>query len=494
MTVKTYDGLPFFIGTGQRIPESKFANVQSALYARLRNVSEWYTRYHKGQQVKDAKDNTTAGAIKNVNITYAYNAYFKFLHQSLLSLKDTFRVTSTEFQVDTERPRKILRTYLESLQVQNDLLIDDAILYGCASIVMDVNLNTESGLPDILVNRVKSAKIVYDYEQPGSGFYTIRITPEIAHKFDFLSEYNRLDLFNYALSDAEKVSEIRVFTGELVVDNKLDNYVIIVFKRRVIYAEKGRDLTILHSVSLNDKNSDCSPIYPVLKATELTKDVYKLVFDYNDKVVNPIRAGNWSFDSTVWETAKQTGYLELPATFVGQLQTLLPGQLDVGGLVGIQQSTQVLSQQATGLNDYTLGESGGSVRTFGEAMMLADSASGILNILSNKLKQQLLLPILQDILEILKVTTQGQTDLFHDSLSVDTDIAKDQQEVNTLLSLINMPMFGAVIQGLEPMQAILLFKWILEKLHITGTSSVFDTLINNTLNNSNGNNNIGVTQ
>lgn len=116
-------------------------------------------------------------------------------------------------------------------------------------------------------------------------------------------------------------------------------------------------------------------------------------------------------------------------------------------------------------------------------MMLADSASGILNILSNKLKQQLILPILQDILEILKVTTQNQTDLFHDSLSVDTDIAKDQQEVNMLLSLINMPMFGAVIQGLQPMQAIMLFRWILEKLHITGTQSVFDSIIDNTLNN-----------
>lgn len=482
-TVKTYDGLPFFIGTGQRISENKFAGVQSALYARLRNTQEWLTRYKKGVEVRKAKDDKEQGAIKNVNITYAYNAYFKFLHQSLLSLKDTFRVISTDYTVDKERPREILRTYLESLQSQNDLLIDDAILYGCASMVMDVNLNTENGLPDILVNRVKSAKIIYDYEQPGSGVYTIRITPEIAYKFDFLSDYNRLDLFNYAIADAERVSEIRVFTGELVVDGKLDNYVIIIFRRRVIYAEKGRDLTILHSVSINDKNNDCSPIYPVLKATELTKDVYKLVFDYNDKVVNPIRAGNWSFDSTVWETAKQTGYLELPATFVGQLQTLLPGELDIGGLVGIQQNTQILSQQATGLNEYTLGESGGSVRTFGEAMMLADSASGILNILSNKLKQQLILPILQDILEILKVTTQNQTDLFHDSLSVDTDIAKDQQEVNMLLSLINMPMFGAVIQGLQPMQAIMLFRWILEKLHITGTQSVFDSIIDNTLNN-----------
>lgn len=482
-TVKTYDGLPFFIGTGQRIPESKFAGVQSALYARLRNTQEWRTRYKKGVEVRKAKDDKEQGAIKNVNITYAYNAYFKFLHQSLLSLKDTFRVTSTDYTVDKERPREVLRTYLESLQSQNDLLIDDAILYGCASIVMDVNLNTENGLPDILVNRVKSAKIVYDYEQPGSGVYTIRITPEIAYKFDFLSYYNRLDLFNHAIADAERVSEIRVFTGELVVEGKLDNYVIIIFRRRVIYAEKGRDLTILHSVSINDKNNDCSPIYPVLKATELTKDVYKLVFDYNDKVVNPIRAGSWSFDADTWQKANITGYLELPPTYVGQLQTLLPGQLDVGGLVGIQQSTQALSQQATGLNEYTLGESGGSVRTFGEAMMLADSASGILNILSNKLKQQLILPILQDILEILKVTLADKTDIFDDSLSVDTDIAKDQQEVNMLLSLINMPMFGAVIQGLQPMQAIMLFRWILEKLHITGTQSVFDSIINNTLNN-----------
>lgn len=237
-TVKTYDGLPFFIGTGQRISENKFAGVQSALYARLRNTQEWLTRYKKGVEVRKAKDDKEQGAIKNVNITYAYNAYFKFLHQSLLSLKDTFRVISTDYTVDKERPREILRTYLESLQSQNDLLIDDAILYGCASIVMDVNLNTENGLPDILVNRVKSAKIIYDYEQPGSGVYTIRITPEIAYKFDFLSDYNRLDLFNYAIADAERVSEIRVFTGELVVDGKLDNYVIIIFRRRVIYAEK----------------------------------------------------------------------------------------------------------------------------------------------------------------------------------------------------------------------------------------------------------------
>ena len=61
------------------------------------------------------------------------------------------------------------------------------------------------------------------------------------------------------------------------------------------------------------------------------------------------------------------------------------------------------------------------------------------------------------------------------------DIAKDQQEGQMLLSLINMPMFGAVIQSLQGVQAVQLFRWILEKLHITGTESVFDSIIENTV-------------
>ena len=93
--------------------------------------------------------------------------------------------------------------------------------------------------------------------------------------------------------------------------------------------------------------------------------------------------------------AEITKYLKLPSTYTSQLGALLPGQLDVNGLISIQTSTQLLSQQATGLNEYTLGESGGSVRTLGEAMMLADSASGILNILSNKIKQQLICLIIE---------------------------------------------------------------------------------------------------
>lgn len=62
-----------------------------------------------------------------------------------------------------------------------------------------------------------------------------------------------MELFNHATADAEAVAEIRVFIGDLVVNNKLDNYLIIVFRRQVIYAEKGRDLTTIRSISINDK-------------------------------------------------------------------------------------------------------------------------------------------------------------------------------------------------------------------------------------------------
>ena len=51
-----------------------------------------------------------------------------------------------------------------------------------------------------------------------------------------------------------------------------------------------------------------------------------------------------------------------------------------------------------------------------------------------------------------------------------------------------MPMFGAVIQGLQPVQALMLFRWILEKLHISGINSVFDDMITNTINSNNNNN------
>ena len=84
-------------------------------------------------------------------------------------------------------------------------------------------------------------------------------------------------------------------------------------------------------------------------------------------------------------------------------------------------------------------------------------------------------------MEILKVTLSEFTDIFDDSLYVDVDIAKDQQEGNMLISLINMPMFGAVVQSLQGVQAVQLFRWILEKLHISGTESVFDSIIENTI-------------
>lgn len=482
MTVETFEGLPFYIGTGTRISDDELPMVQNAIGRRCRDVSEWRTRYYKGKEVRKAIHDETAGAVQNVNMMYAYNAYFKFLHQSLMSLRDSFRLTTSDYTVDVERPTAVLKSYLDAVQTQNDLLVDDAITFGCAAMLLDINIDTDEPQPGILINRVKSAKLIYDFEQPGSGLFTIRVTPELAFKYTFLSEYNRQILYNRAIASAEAVAEIRVFIGDLVVNDKLDTYVAIVFQRRVIYAERGRDLTVLRAVSINDRNDDFSPIYTVLKASELSRDVYKLIFEYNEEVVNPIRTGQWNLDAQAWDEAKRTRYMKLSPVGSTQLNALLPGNLDVNGLVQIQQGIQTLSQEATGLNDYTLGQSQGSVRTAAEAMMLGDSASGILNILSNKIKAQLILPMLSDILEILKIAMQGVTDIFDESLTVDTDIAKDQQEANMLMSLINMPMFGAVIQGLDSVQALQLFRWILEKLHISGTSSVFDSLITNVVN------------
>lgn len=479
-----YDGLPFFIGTGTKVSQDKLPSVQNAIYARIRDIDQWRERFRKGEEVRKAIIDRQSGAVQNVNMTFAYNAYFKYLHQSLLSLRDSFRLSSDNYTNDVERPTTIIKSYLDALQEQNGLLIDDAIIYGCAATVMDVNLDTDTPEPQILLNRVESKAIFYDFEQPGVGVFTIRITPELAAKYTFLTEYRRKQLYNKAIASADCVAHIRVFVGELKVDDKLDNYVALIYQRQVIYAERGRDLTVLRAVSINDKNYDCSPLYTVLKATEISRDVYKLLFDYNEEMVNPIRACTFKMDANVWEEAKKTRFLKMP--LAGQTVTpLLPGSLDVNGLVQIQTNLQVLSQQAAGLNDYTLGESQGSVRTAAEAMMLADSASGILNILANKLKQQLILPMLADVLEILKVALQDVTDLFPEGLKIDLDIAKDQQEANLLLSLINMPMFGAVIQGLNSVQALQLFRWILEKLHISGTASIFNSLIENTITNTN---------
>lgn len=487
MKPEVFEGLPFYIGTGTRVSEDDLQNVQFAIGARCRDISDWRTRYEKGCRIRKAIKDDEEGAVKNVNMQFAYNAYFKFLHQSLFSLRDSFRISTNEYQVDVERPTTILKSYLEALQTQNDLMTDDAITYGAVALLLDVNLDTETPKPDILINRVKAAKLVYDFEQPGSGLFTIRITPELAYQYTFLPEYRRDQLYNKALASAESVAEIRVFVGDLVVNKELDTYVAIIYNRQVIYAEKNRTLTVLRAVSVNDRNDDFSPIYSILRSSDISQDVFKLIFDYNEEMANPIRTGQWNLDATTWEEARRTRYLKLSPVGSTQLATLLPGQLDVVGLTGIQEQLQQLSQQATGLNEYTKGESGGSVRTAAEAMMLADSASGILNIFANKIKQQLILPALSDILELLKITMKDFSDIFQDSLFIDTDVAKDQQESNLLLSLINMPMFGAVIQGLDSMQALQLFRWILEKLHISGTASVFDSLMTNAMNNNNNN-------
>jgi hypothetical protein len=489
MKPKTYDGLPFFIHTGTVVSKDRLSKIQNAIGARVRGTQLWFNRYNKGREIYKAMTDAEEGAIKNVNVTFAYNAYFKFLHQSLLSLRDSFRIVSTDFTKTVERPTEVLKSYLSAIQTQNDLLIDDAILYGCAAIMLDVNLDTETPNPEILINRVKAAKLIYDFEQPGSALFTIRVTPEMAHTLDFLNPIDKERIFNYANADAESVAELRVFSGDLVVDGKLDTYLAIIFRKQVIYAESNRTLTSVRAVSINDKNTDISPIYIIQKSAEICRDVYKLTFEYNEENLNPIRTGNWNYDAKAWEEAKRTRFLKTNPTTTANLTPLLPGNLDINGLMNIQTLLQTTAQEATGLNDYTLGQSQGSVRTAAEAMMLSDSASGILNILANKMKIQLILPILSDVLEILKVALAGVTDIFDDSLQVDTDIAKDQQEANLLLSLINMPMFGAVIQGLNSVEALQLFRWILEKLHITGTTSVFDSLIETATNNLTNNTN-----
>lgn len=493
---EVFEGLPFYIGTGTKIGHDYLQDVQNAIGRRTRDVSLWFNRFHKGKEIRNAMSDDKEGAVKNVNMTYAYNAYFRFLHQSLSSLRDSFRLSSTDYRVDVERPTEVLKSYLDAIQTQNDLIADDAIIYGCAALLLDIDLDRDEPEPGILLNRVDCAKLIYDFEQPGSGLFTIRVTPELAYKFTFLDEYDRMRLYNKAISSAESVAYIRVYVGDLLVNNKMDSYVAIVFERRVIYAEKDRGLTVLRAKAVNDRNDSFSPIYTILKASEISKDVYKLLFEYNDQMVNPIRTGQWNLDAQAWEEAKRTKYLKLSPVGNSQLSALLPGQLDVNGLIAVQGQIQELSQQATGLNDYTLGQSQGSVRTVSEAMMLADSASGILNILANKIKQELIIPCIEDILEILKVALQDVTDIFDDTLYVDMDIAKDQQEANLLMSLVNMPMFGAVIQGLQGPQAIQLFRWILEKLHISGTASVFDSIMENVINqqqqqqtnNNNGNN------
>jgi len=478
--VRLYEGLPFFIGSGTQISKDELPQVQSAVEARQRNVSMWYNRAQKGIEVETAIKSESSGAVQNINMMYAYNAYQKFLTQSLLSLKDTFRLSTNNYQVDVERPTTILKNYIENLTLENNLLADDAILYGCAAICVDVNLDTTSQLPQVLMNRVRSKFLIYDFEQPGSAIFTIRVTPELAFKYDFLSDYWRQTLYNKAIASAASVAHLRVFVGELVVNGKLDNYVVIIYKRSVIYAEKNRFLTYVKAVSLYDKNNDFSPIYTVMKASEITRDNYKMIFDYNNELVNPIRIFPWAVSSEVWAEAQRTRILR--TTQPNRVDNLLPGELDVSGLTGIQQNLQQLAQQAAGLNDYTLGEATGSVRTFGEAMLLADSASGIMNIISNKLKQRLILPILQDILEVLKVATAEISDIFDESLYIDMDIIKDQQEANTLVSLISMPMFGSVIQAMDSVQSLQLLRWILEKLHISGTESIFNTLITNVIN------------
>lgn len=157
--VKQFDGLPFFIDSGTRVSEDNLPDVQAAIERRTRGSREWLTRFTKGCEIRKSINSDEAGAVQNINMMYAYNAYFKFLHQSLLSLRDSFRLSTNNYRVDVERPTQVLKSYLEALQEQNDLLVNDAITYGCAAILLDININTGEPQPQIMVNRVKSAKL-----------------------------------------------------------------------------------------------------------------------------------------------------------------------------------------------------------------------------------------------------------------------------------------------------------------------------------------------
>ena len=176
-----YDGLPFFIGSGTKVSENKLPDVQNAVGRRTRDVSEWRNRYYKGLEIRKSIHDREAGAVQNVNMMYAYNA---------------------DYTVDVERPTTVLKSYLDALQNQNDLLADDAITFGCAALLLDVDLDNGQPQPGIMLNRVRSSKIIYDFEQPGSGIFTIRVTPELAFKYKFLSEHNRMNIFNRAKASA----------------------------------------------------------------------------------------------------------------------------------------------------------------------------------------------------------------------------------------------------------------------------------------------------
>ena len=113
MKAEVFEGLPFFIGTGTKVSEDNLQNVQNAIGARCRDISNWRNRYDKGLRIRKAIQDDEAGAVKNVNMQFAYNAYFKFLHQSLFSLRDSFRISTNDYRVDVERPTTIVRSYLE---------------------------------------------------------------------------------------------------------------------------------------------------------------------------------------------------------------------------------------------------------------------------------------------------------------------------------------------------------------------------------------------
>ena len=78
-----YEGLPFFIHTGKSVSKKDLGAVESSIYARLRNTDIWRERYYKGCEVLKAIKDRGNGAVQNINMLYAYNAYQKYLTQHL---------------------------------------------------------------------------------------------------------------------------------------------------------------------------------------------------------------------------------------------------------------------------------------------------------------------------------------------------------------------------------------------------------------------------
>lgn len=490
--INLYEGIPLFIGTGTKIDKKDYPKITSAVIERLRFMPLWRSRNEKGIELLKAMQDEEEGSIKNIQLTRAFNAYKAFLKQSFASVEQSFRVTTDKTTTDVERPQKILGGYLKAINQDIGKITNDLITYGSCGILLDVAIEKEE-LPSILVNRIPQGKICYDFENKGACVFSVYLTPEELFKLDFIDQNLRNNVYGTSLrarlntrssenSETYKAIELRCFVGELVVNSKLDSYIAFIANGQVIYAERKRELTVARCESFNEKNTDFSPIFSVLKSAQFSQDTFKIIMDFIDETANPVITTSSERDAQAIAQAKRTKLLKLSQTALSQLGKLPEGQLDITSLTGLQQYIENLSRDSVGLNDYTLGNTQGTVRTLGEAMMLADSATGVLNEVADCFKVKVLLPVLKDILEILKEITKELFDIFPSELDIDLDLVKDSREAQIILQLTSSPMFSALINNLKPEQTIMFIRWMFQKMHIAGTSDLFDQVLNNIFN------------